>query len=114
MELIYKIATIALWEEAQAKGVFNGAPIDLADGYIHFSTREQAQETAAKWFFGQADLLLIAADPSSLGTHLRWEPSRGGALFPHLYGPLPLSSVKSVRPLPLQADGSHDFRGLFE
>lgn len=114
MELLYKIAAIALWEEAKAKGVFTGAPIDLADGYIHFSTKDQAEETARKWFSGQNDLLLIAADPASLQDQLRWEPSRGGALFPHLYGPLPLSAVKSVHPLPLKPDGSHDFSGLFE
>ncbi len=114
MELIYKIATIALWEEAKAKGVFTGAPVDLADGYIHFSTREQAEETARKWFAGHADLLLIAVDPSSLQDQLRWEPSRGGALFPHLYGQLPLSTVKSVYPLPLKPDGSHDFSGMVE
>jgi uncharacterized protein (DUF952 family) len=114
MPLIYKIATAALWHEAEAKGVFDGAPIDLADGYIHFSTAAQAEETAAKWFAGQADLMLIGVDPLKLGDALRWEPSRGGALFPHLYAKLPLDAVVFARPLPLKADGAHDFTGLLE
>lgn len=112
-ELIYKIATSAQWEDAQKQGVFRGAPIDLADGYIHFSTKEQAEETAAKWFASQADLLVIGVDPNPLAKDLRWESSRGGALFPHLYASLPLSAVKFVRPLPLKPDGQHDFTGIF-
>jgi uncharacterized protein (DUF952 family) len=78
--------------------------IDLADGYIHFSTRDQVAETAAKHFAGQANLLLIAVAADALGPALKWEPSRGGALFPHLYGPLPLSAVRFVKPLPLGPD----------
>lgn len=89
--------------------MFAGAPVDLADGYIHFSTASQARETAAKHFAGQDDLLLVAIDAAALGTALKWEPSRGGALFPHLYGPLPLSAVRSVSPLPLAPDGAHVF-----
>jgi len=108
-DLIYKIAPAALWREAQAAGRFDGAPVDLADGYIHFSTAAQARETAAKHFAGQDDLLLIAVDADALGPALRWEPSRGGALFPHLYAPLGLDAVRWARPLPLGADGRHAF-----
>lgn len=90
-------------------GHFAGAPVDLADGFIHFSTGLQVRETAAKHFAGQADLLLVAVDPAKLGDALRWEPSRGGALFPHLYAPLPLDAVQWVKPLPLGADGVHLF-----
>ncbi|MFC7054338.1 DUF952 domain-containing protein [Hansschlegelia quercus] len=108
-ETIYKITPEAPWREAEAAGVFAGAPVDLADGYIHFSTASQARETAAKHFAGQDDLLLVAIDAAALGTALKWEPSRGGALFPHLYGPLPLSAVRSVSPLPLAPDGAHVF-----
>ena len=107
--IIYKIATRELWREAEEKGVFDGAPIDHADGYIHFSTAEQAQETAAKHFRGQDDLLLIAIDADQLGEKLVYEPSRGGQLFPHLYAPLPLSAVRWVKPLPINEDGSHTF-----
>ena len=107
--IIYKIATRELWREAEEKGVFDGAPIDHADGYIHFSTAEQAQETAAKHFKGQDDLLLIAIDADQLGEKLVYEPSRGGQLFPHLYAPLPLSAVRWVKPLPMNEDGSHTF-----
>lgn len=112
MSLVYKIAPRPLWEAAQAAGVFAGAPVDLADGFIHLSTGAQARETAARHFAGQDDLLLVAVDPAALGEALRWEPSRGGALFPHLYGPLPLDAVVSVAPLARGADGAHDFAGL--
>lgn len=107
--LIYKIASASLWAEAERTGRFDGAPVDLADGYIHFSTREQAEETAAKHFAGQDDLLLIAVDCDRLGADLKWEPSRGGALFPHLYAALPLSAVVWVKSLPLGPDGRHQF-----
>lgn len=109
---IYKICPEALWREAEAAGSFRGAPVDLADGYIHFSTAEQVRETAAKHFAGQSDLLLVAIDEWRLGAALRWEPSRGGALFPHLYAELPLSAVTRVDPLPLGADGTHRFPDL--
>ncbi len=112
MDLIYKILPASLWLEAQERGHFSGAPADLADGFIHFSLRAQVEETAAKWFSGQADLLLIAADPGLLGEALRFEPSRGGALFPHLYSALPLDAVVFVKSLPLRTDGTHDFTGL--
>ena len=108
-DLVYKIAPSSLWREAETLGEFRGAPVDAADGFIHFSTAAQARETAAKHFAGQGDLLLVAVDAAALGAALRWEPSRGGALFPHLYGPLPLAAVRSVAPLPLGADGAHAF-----
>lgn len=109
MALIYKICPRDLWREAEAAGRFEGAPIDRQDGFIHFSTAAQAAETAARHFAGQADLLLIAVDAEALGDALRYEPSRGGDLFPHLYGPLLLDAVKSVDALPLDAEGRHVF-----
>ena len=111
-QLIYKIVPQALWREAESTGNFAGAPVDVADGFIHFSTAAQVRETAAKHFAGQDDLLIAAIDGSRLGPALRYEPSRGGALFPHLYGPLPLDTVVWVRPLPLGADGVHVFPRL--
>ena len=112
MTLIYKIVSQAAWRAAEAAGVFKGAPVDLADGFIHFSTAAQVEETAARHFAGQPDLLLVAFDAASLGDALKWEPSRGGALFPHLYAPLDPPAAVSVRPLPLRADGRHDFSGV--
>jgi uncharacterized protein (DUF952 family) len=109
---IYKIVPRALWREAETAGRFAGAPVDLADGFIHLSTAGQAAETAAKHFAGQTDLLLVAVDEAKLGPALKYEPSRGGALFPHLYGPLGLDAVVRVRPLPLGADGAHVFPPL--
>lgn len=105
--LIYKIVTAAQWAAAEAAGQFAGAPVDLADGYIHFSTAGQVGETAAKHFSGQAGLLLVAVDAATLGDALRWEPSRGGALFPHLYAPLSLAHAVWVKPLPLDKNGQH-------
>jgi uncharacterized protein (DUF952 family) len=104
---IYKICERALWQEAERSGVFNGAPVDVRDGFIHFSTAEQAGETLARHFAGAGDLMLVAVDAGVLGEALRYEPSRGGALFPHLYAPLPLAAVRWVKPLPLGADGRH-------
>nr|WP_284145444.1 DUF952 domain-containing protein [Xanthobacter aminoxidans] len=101
-----------MWAAAEQAGVFTGAPVDVADGYIHFSTAAQARETAAKHFAGQADLKLVAIEAAALGAALKWEPSRGGALFPHLYAPLPLTAVRWVRDLPLGADGAHVFPTL--
>ena len=109
---IYKICPRSLWREAEAAGAFRGAPVDLADGFIHFSTAEQVRETAAKHFAGQADLVLVSVDEARLGPALRWEPSRGGALFPHLYAELALSAVTRVEPLPLGPDGAHLFPDL--
>ena len=112
MTLIYKICSEALWREAERVGVFAGAAIDLDDGYIHFSTAAQARETAARHFAGQGDLVLVAIAAEALGGSLRWEPSRGGDLFPHFYGPLRLDAVRWVRPLPLGPDGRHVFPEL--
>jgi uncharacterized protein (DUF952 family) len=112
MALIFKIVAVEAWRAATAAGVFVGAEIDRVDGYIHFSTAVQAPETAAKWFAGRADLTLVAVEAEGLGPALRWEPSRGGALFPHLYAALPLAAVAWARPLPLNADGRHDFGDL--
>lgn len=104
--LIYKITTRAQWQAAEASGVFAGAPIDLVDGYIHFSTAEQVGETLAKHFAGQRDLLLVSVEAEPLGDALKWEVSRGGALFPHLYAPLPVSAARSVRDIPFDENGS--------
>jgi uncharacterized protein (DUF952 family) len=106
-DIIYKICPTDLWRQAEAKGRFDGASIDLADGYIHFSTATQAAETAAKHFAGQDGLLLIAIDARRLGEALKWEVSRGGALFPHLYAPLDLAAVLWAKPMPLGPDGRH-------
>lgn len=106
---VYKILDRAAWSAAVAAGVFHGAAIDLADGYVHFSTAEQARETAAKHFAGRDGLVLVAIPAAALGSALRWEPSRGGALFPHLYGPLDPALADAVVDLPLGPDGRHLF-----
>lgn len=105
-EYVYKISPRSEWEAALATGTFDGAPVDLADGFIHFSTAAQVAETAAKHFRGQPDLLLIAIDAAALGPALKWEPSRGGALFPHLYSPLNVEHARATYALPLDADGT--------
>ena len=109
---IYKICQGALWREAQRAGVFRGAAVDARDGFIHFSSAGQVRETAAKHFAGVADLMLIAVDADALDAALKWEVSRGGDLFPHLYGPLPLAAVRWAKPLPLGADQRHVFPEL--
>ncbi|MDP4023099.1 DUF952 domain-containing protein [Methylobacterium sp. NEAU 140] len=109
MPLVYKICPRPLWTTAEAEGRFGGAPVDRADGFIHFSTAAQVAETAARHFAGQDDLLLLAVEADRLGDALRYEPSRGGALFPHLYGEMPLDAVVSVEDLPLGPDGRHAF-----
>lgn len=108
-ETLYKIVPAPLWDEALEKGRFDGAPVDLADGYIHLSAAGQVRETAAKHFAGQRGLLLVALEAGSLGAALRWEPSRGGALFPHLYAPLDPAAILSAEPLELAEDGTHRF-----
>ena len=108
MTLIYKILTRAAWDEAVAKGRFDGAAIDLQDGYIHFSSAAQAQETAARHFRGQEGLVVAAFEAEALGADLRWEPSRGGQLFPHLYAPLDPAPATGVSAAPLGADGVPD------
>ncbi len=107
--VVYKITHAAAWEAAQAAGRFTGAPVDVQDGYIHFSTARQARETAARHFADQTDLVLVAVDAPALGAALLWEPSRGGDLFPHLYAPLLMEAVLWTHPLPLQPDGTHIF-----
>jgi uncharacterized protein (DUF952 family) len=109
--LIYKIFRADEWAELQSQSVTKGAPIDIADGYVHFSTAEQASETAAKHFAGEDGLILLALDSDALGDDLKWEPSRGGALFPHLYRELRLSDVLWDKPLPI-VDGIHQFPEL--
>jgi len=109
--LIYKLFRPAEWVALQAQGTTSGAPIDVADGYVHFSTADQAFETAEKYFSGVADLELLAVDTAPLGDALRWEPSRGGALFPHLYRPLALDDITWHCTLPLE-NGAHRFPDL--
>ena len=106
-KLIYKITPRLDWETAKAAGSFEGATIDLQDGFIHFSSASQVAETAAKHFAGQTDLLLVAVDTESLGDDLKWEVSRGGALFPHLYAVLSMKSVVWAHPMPIGEDGTH-------
>ncbi|WP_417721621.1 DUF952 domain-containing protein [Salipiger sp.] len=103
--LIYKILRADEWAALQSEGETPGAPVDVADGYVHFSTAEQVRETAAKHFATERDLFVLALDPDALGETLKWEPSRGGALFPHLYGPLKLADVRWSRPLPVGMGG---------
>jgi uncharacterized protein (DUF952 family) len=102
---IYKICERTQWQEAQAARSFGGSGADRRDGFIHFSTAAQLPGTAAKHFAGATDLLLIAVDATALGAQLKWEPSRGGELFPHLYGALPLSAVRWSKALPDEIDG---------
>lgn len=106
-QLIYKVLSAPQWAAAVAHGEFSGSAVDLQDGYIHFSTARQLAETVRKHFAGQDDLLLLSVAAEPLGSALQWEPSRGGDLFPHLYGPLAVSAVVAVVPLPRAADGSH-------
>lgn len=106
--LIYKIFRAPEWQVLVDQGETTGAPVDIADGYVHFSTAEQAAETAAKHFAGEADLTLLALEADTLGEALKWEESRGGALFPHLYRSLRMSDVLWSKPLPL-VDGQHQF-----
>lgn len=102
---VFKILSAEAWRAAQAAGVFEGAGIDLSDGYIHLSSAAQAAETARLHFRDTPGLVLLTVDTRGLGSALRWEPSRGGDLFPHLYAPLPAAAVTRCTPLPLGADG---------
>lgn len=114
MPSLYKIMPAALWREAQRAGIFRGSEHDKRDGFIHFSTAAQVAETAAKHFAGEDNLLLIAVDAAALGDALKWEPSRGGALFPHLYSELLLNLIVSVVPLSLGPDGKHHLPRLHD
>jgi len=109
---IYKICERTLWQDAARRGVFRGGAVDVRDGFIHFSTASQVRDTAAKHFAGLEDLLLIAVDTTALGEALKWEVSRGGDLFPHLYDLLPLTAVVWAKPLPLGPDQRHIFPEL--
>lgn len=108
-DYIYKICDAGLWSDAVASGRFDGAAIDLTDGFIHFSTAGQVRETAAKHFHGVGNLVLVAIPTAPLSERLKWEPSRGGALFPHLYEPLDPDLAAWAKALPLNEDGSHRF-----
>jgi uncharacterized protein (DUF952 family) len=101
----YKVLTAEQMAALESNGTFAGAPVDLADGYIHLSTSDQLDETVSKHFPGQENLYLAAIDLAALGAAVKWEPSRGGALFPHLYAPLPLSAVIAYGPLQRHDDG---------
>ena len=107
----YKILRAPEWEAFAAKGRFAGSPVDLADGYVHLSTAEQVQETAARHFAGEEGLMLLTLDKTRLDPMLRWEPSRGGALFPHLYRELAIEDVIFYQELPL-VGGRHVFPPL--
>lgn len=109
MTLIYKILRTTEWEAAQLAGKLSGSAADLADGYIHFSTQAQLRETAERHFSGENGLILVAVQVARLGNALVWEASRGGALFAHLYAPLRLDQIDWVRPMPVSADGQHNF-----
>jgi len=103
--LIYKICDRTSWQAAEHDGLYRGSAVDARDGFIHFSTAAQLAETTARHFAGQTDLMLVAADGDALGDALKWEPSRGGELFPHLYAALPSAAVRWARPLPDEVDG---------
>ena len=111
-QIIYKILPEALWRAAEAAGRFDGAPVDVEDGFIHFSTASQVRDTAARHFAGQSGLVLVAVEAGRLGEALKWEPSRGGALFPHLYASLDPAAALWTRKLPLAVGGGHDFPDL--
>src|SRR5690554_5026379 len=105
MTFIYKILHREEWRAAQQAGTFTGSAVDRRDGYIHFSTGAPLRETARRQFHGQADLVVLEVDADTLGVPLKWEPSRGGELFPHLYGPLSAVLVAAVYEAPSGADG---------
>ena len=110
---IYHLCTQAEWQAAKSKGEYLGSSQDTVDGFIHFSTQDQIVASAAKHRAGQTGLVLLSVDPGLLVDILKWELARGGALFPHLYGPLPLVAVIDVDNLPLGDDGRHRFPSGF-
>ena len=112
MTTIYKICERAEWSEAAAAGAYRGSAVDRRDGFIHFSTAAQVGETAARHFAQKTGLVLVAVEADALGPGLKWEPSRGGALFPHLYAALPISAVRWARPLPDEVGGRRDVPDL--
>ena len=105
MTTIYKICERASWRLAEQTGTYRGSQADARDGFIHFSTAAQLAGTMAKHFSGQRELLLVAVDADGLGANLKWEPSRGGELFPHLYAALPLTAVRWTKPVPDEVAG---------
>jgi len=109
---IYKICPASAWREAERQGVFRGSADDIRDGFIHFSTASQVEGTARKHFAGQTGLFLIAIHANALGEALRWEVSRGGESFPHLYGDLDLGHVIAVMDMRMRSDGMHDIPEL--
>lgn len=106
---IYHICRLTEWQEAAARGSYDGSSQDAADGFIHFSTATQVEESTRRHRAGQDGLVLLAVEAQTLGSALRWEPARGGQMFPHLYGQLPVIAVMEVHHLPLDADGNHRF-----
>ena len=111
-QTVYKILTASQWTTFRSTGKFTGSPVDLKDGFIHFSTAQQVTETATKHFLGQQGLWLIAVQENPLQSHWKWEISRNGALFPHLYGMLALEDVLSAQPVKTGNDGQFDFGTL--
>ena len=112
MSQIYKICPASAWREAERQGVYHGSRDDARDGFIHFSTAAQVNETARKHYFGQTGLFVIEVDADALGAALRWERSRNEELFPHLYGELDLGAVKRVLNMHARSDGTHDIPEL--
>jgi uncharacterized protein (DUF952 family) len=112
LRTIYKICPASSWREAERQGIYRGSADDARDGFIHFSTVAQLAETLRKYYFGQTGLFLVAVDADALGDDLRWESSRGGDLFPHLYGELDLGAVTAVLDLRARSDGNHDIPEL--
>lgn len=104
-DVAWKILSVADWKQMLAEGRYEGSPVDLADGFIHLSAADQLEATAAKHYAGQSDLMLVEVDLTAIADDVVWEPSRGGALFPHIYGVLPVSATRNPRPLSVSADG---------
>jgi uncharacterized protein (DUF952 family) len=109
---IYKICSASAWRQAEQQGVYRGSADDERDGFIHLSTLSQVAQTANRHFFGQTGLLLIEVDVDALGEAVRWERSRNGELFPHLYGELGLGAVSAVLELHARSDGHHEIPEL--
>ena len=105
MTTIYKICERTAWRLAEQTGTYRGSVVDARDGFIHFSTATQLTGTLVKHFAGQRELLLVAVDADALSSSLKWEPSRGGELFPHLYATLPLTAVRWTKPVPDEVSG---------
>ena len=106
---LYKVLSADAWQQAELDGMFRGVGIDLEDGFIHLSARDQVKEMVAKYFANQDDLVLVSLDGDRLGDSLRWEASPNGVLFPHVHGDIPLQAVESVDPLPIGEDQVHQF-----